>query len=137
MPIQQIILRKVDRPAKHNFDSELEMFCEAFGISGENEKNISKDILEEILRKESRNGEGIRSIVISKKMRVTRGGAIYNLNKLMESGLIIRNGRDYELRGQNLHDTVEEMEEDMLRMFRQMRRMAQEIDKELGIDQKE
>jgi predicted transcriptional regulator len=135
MPIRQIILRKVDRPAKHGFENELGSFCEAFGIIGESEKNISKDILEEILRKESRNGQGIKSIVISRKMKVTRGGAIYNLNKLMESGLIVRNGRDYELRGQNLADTVGEMEEDMLRMFKQMRRMAQEIDRELGMDE--
>ena len=93
---------------------------------------LGAEILKEILRAESKGGI-IRSISISKKMRVTRGGAVYHLNKLMASGLIVRRGRDYELRGQNLSDTVEEMEQDMRRFFRQIRRMADEIDSELGM----
>ncbi len=133
MGVRQITLKRVERPSKKGFERELERFCEAFGISPEND-SLSRDILREILKKESSGREGIRSIIISRKMHVTRGGAIYHLNRLMDTGLIVRRGRQYELRGQNLRDTVEEMEEDMRRLFKNMRRMAAEIDEELGID---
>ncbi|MEK6954708.1 MAG: hypothetical protein AABX01_06870 [Candidatus Micrarchaeota archaeon] len=131
MEPQQITIRRVVRPQKRNLEGELEWFCQSLGISQDSDE-LGAEILKEILRAESKGGI-IRSISISKKMRVTRGGAVYHLNKLMASGLIVRRGRDYELRGQNLSDTVEEMEQDMRRFFRQIRRMADEIDSELGM----
>lgn len=131
MEPQQITIRRVNRPARRSLDGELEWFCRSLGISGGSDE-LGAEIIKEILRKESKGG-GIKSIAISKKMRVTRGGAVYHLNKLMASGLIVRRGREYELRGQNLSDTVEEMEQDMRRMFRHLRRMATEIDGELGM----
>src|SRR3989344_661495 len=132
MDERQITLRKVQRPARNSLEGELDWFCQAFGISEEKDE-LGGEILKEILRHESRGG-GMRSISISRKMRVTRGGAIYHLNKLMATGLIVRRGRDYELRGGNLSESVDEVEQDMQRVFRLIRKMASEIDRELGME---
>ncbi len=133
MDAQQITIRRIERPAKKGLDGDLEVFCRALGMPTD-EQSVARDIFREILQKEGKGKQGgIRSIIISRKMRVTRGGAVYHLNKLMESGLIVRRGRAYELRAQSLRETVDEMEDDMRRMFKMVKRMAAEIDGELGI----
>jgi hypothetical protein len=132
MDAQQITVRRIGKPDRKGFEGELDWFCRALGMS-EQKDDLGAGILKEILRRERKGGGGIRSISISRKMRVTRGGAVYHLNKLMQTGLIVRRGREYGLRGQNLSDTVEEIEQDMARTFRLIRRMAVEIDGELGI----
>ncbi|MFH1750610.1 MAG: hypothetical protein ABH863_02940 [Candidatus Micrarchaeota archaeon] len=131
MNSQQVIIKRIDRPPRRNLEQELDWFCRVFGIS-EQRDELGAAILREILRHESK-GSGTRSISISRKMRVTRGGAVYHLNKLMATGLIVRKGRDYVLRGENLSDSVEEVEEDVRRVFKSIRRMALEIDRELGM----
>ncbi|MEK6843587.1 MAG: hypothetical protein AABY04_03800 [Candidatus Micrarchaeota archaeon] len=134
MDAKQITIKRLERPSIKNLQGELDAFCNSIGIPTD-DQSVAKDIFKEILEKESkRKAGGIRSITISRKIHVTRGGAVYHLNKLMETGLIIRKGREYELRGQNLEETVEEMENDMLRMFRMIKKMAAEIDDEMGFE---
>ncbi|MFH1443480.1 MAG: hypothetical protein ABIG96_05585 [Candidatus Micrarchaeota archaeon] len=134
MDAQQITVRRMERPAKKALEQELEAFCNSLGMATD-ENSVAKNIFREILQKEQKGKEGgVRSIVISRKMQLTRGGTVYHLNKLMESGLIVRRGREYELRGQSLQDTVDEMEDDMRRMFKMIKRMAVEIDEEMGIE---
>jgi predicted transcriptional regulator len=135
MDTQQITLKRLERPQKRNLEQELDAFCKALAIPTD-DQSVAKDIFLEILQKEGKGkeGGGMRSIIISKKMRLTRGGTVYHLNKLMESGLIVRRGREYELRAQSLEETVDEMEDDMRRMFKMVKRMAAEIDEELGIE---
>ncbi|MFH0971087.1 MAG: hypothetical protein V1835_00820 [Candidatus Micrarchaeota archaeon] len=134
MDTRQITLKRIERPAKRNLQGELDAFCRALAIPTD-DQSVARDIFKEILQKEGRGKEGgVRSIIISKKMQLTRGGTVYHLNKLMESGLIVRRGREYELRGQNLEETIDEMEDDMRRMFKMVKRMAAEIDEELGIE---
>ncbi|MEW6329408.1 MAG: ArsR family transcriptional regulator, partial [Candidatus Micrarchaeota archaeon] len=60
---------------------------------------------------------------------VTRGAIVYHLNKLMQSGLVIRRGRAYYLRAANLSRTLEEVEEDALRTLRRARRISEDIDR--------
>ncbi|MBU1197258.1 hypothetical protein KJ765_01970 [Candidatus Micrarchaeota archaeon] len=125
-----ITIRRIERPRRSTPEDELDWLCKCFGFSEQDD--LRKHILQEILEAE-RQERGVRSHNISIKMHVTRGGAVYHLNKMIESGLIVRNGREYELRGQNLEQTLEEMEEDMLRMFKRMRNIAKELDEDMGL----
>lgn len=126
---RQIMVRTVERPHSRKPQQELAWLCESFGIAPNDPR---REILQEILKAE-RSDQGVRSVVISQKMNITRGGAVYHLNRMIETGLVVRNGRQYELRAQNLEETIEEMEEDMVRMFRRMRSIAKELDEEFGL----
>lgn len=126
-----ISLHSVERPRKRGAEDELEWLCKCFGFDAQDPRS---DILRVLLKAE-RKDEGVRSVVISQKMQLTRGGAVYHLNRLIETGLVVRRGRQYELRAPNLEETLEEMEEDIVRMFRRMREIAKDVDTQMGLQE--
>ena len=75
----------------------------------------------------------LSSTAIAERVGMSRGSVINHLNNLMRSGLIIRQGRYYSARSRSVYRTIEEIEEDIERIFLRMKRTAQEIDEELGI----
>ncbi|MFH1199576.1 MAG: hypothetical protein V1708_00755 [Candidatus Micrarchaeota archaeon] len=126
-----LVVRNVEQPARKNFNSDFEWLCECLGLTEGGKGDLAPVIFRQIVEAE-KTGRPARSIVISRKFKVTRGGAVYHLNRLIETGLIVRHGREYELRAGNLTETMDEVEEDMLRMFRRMRGIARELDEEMG-----
>jgi hypothetical protein len=50
----------------------------------------------------------------------------------MQNGIVIKQGRKYFLRSSSLDETMEELEQDMLRRMKKLRELAKHIDKELG-----
>lgn len=126
---RQIILRSEEKPRRREKEEELAWLCRCFGFE---DGDLGQRFLLEILKAEQKE-KGMRSLALSSKMHVTRGGAVYHLNRLMESGLVVRKGREYELRAPNLEETLEEIEEDLLRMMKRMRGIAKELDEELGL----
>ncbi len=70
-------------------------------------------------------------------LKISRGSAINHINNLLRAGLISKEGRYYLPRSRSMFRTIKEVEEDMLRIFREMERTAREIDKAFGIEIKE
>ena len=70
---------------------------------------------------------------------MSRGSIINHLNNLQRSGLVVRQGRFYLPRSSSMLGTIEEIEEDIERIFAKMKKTAQELDRELGFieEQKE
>ncbi|MFH1107360.1 MAG: hypothetical protein V1787_05695 [Candidatus Micrarchaeota archaeon] len=128
---KSLTVRSVELPHLKDFDSDFEWLCECLGLTSGEKDGLAPGIFKQIVEAE-RAGRPARSIVISRKFKVTRGGAVYHLNRLIETGLIVRHGRAYGLRAGNLSETVDEVEEDMLRMFRRMKQIAREMDEEMG-----
>jgi len=125
-------VRRVEQPGRKDVGRDFGWLCESLGLAG-GKDDLAAEILREIVDAE-RRGAPVRSITISRKAHVTRGGAVYHLNRLIESGIVVRNGRRYELRGGTLSGTMEEIEGDMLLMMRRMREIARELDEEMGVE---
>jgi hypothetical protein len=53
------------------------------------------------------------------------------MNTFVRNGIVIKQGRQYVLRGENLDRTFEELEFDMLRRMRRMRELAKRLDEEM------
>jgi hypothetical protein len=53
------------------------------------------------------------------------------MNMFMRSGLIVKRGREYYLRGGSLEKAMDEIEADMVKRMRAMRLMAEHIDEML------
>ena len=104
-------------------------FCEALGLSGTGElDSIESGILEKFLMAASKN-IGISSSKIKLGKNVPRSTVIYHLNRLIESGLIVKRGRKYYMRAQTLSTSIEEIEYDIDREFQRMIDMAKEFDR--------
>jgi hypothetical protein len=126
---QQIVIRKLERPLEENFEKEVEWLCQCLGLSSEEEK-LPVDIFKTLLAQTYR-GKPVSSTMLTKGKSVTRGAIVYHLNRFIQSGLVVRRGREYTLRDRTLTRTLDEVEEDVLRFLRRMKEIAEKIDEEV------
>ncbi len=129
----EIRVRRLEKPLRRDMGEEIEWICRALGFS-DSEEDTSPTIFREVISASLKNRQ-VGSTKVSKKVDITRGGVVYHLNHMIESGVIVREGRAYRLRCTTLERTVGEMEEDTLRMFKRIKEVAREIDEEFGIEE--
>ncbi|MGC8478980.1 MAG: winged helix-turn-helix domain-containing protein [Candidatus Micrarchaeia archaeon] len=128
---KEIVIRSVDKPVreKDNVDALIKWFCEAFGLSKEDEKD---SIEEEILKKfiyAALKDKGISSGELKFGKPIPRSTIIYHLNRFIDAGLIIKRGRRYYLRSVDMAGVIKELEYDMDREIRRMLDMAEDLNR--------
>lgn len=139
----KIVIRKVERPFSSDPFEELDWICQSFGFfertyttgsSGSNESQESTPalIFKEILRL-SKNPKALTSSALANRLGMSRGALLNHLNNLQRSGLVVKQGRYYLPRSQSIQRTIEEIEEDIERIFQKMKKTAHEIDREFGV----
>ena len=134
----KIVVKKVERPMPSSdaFD-ELDWICQSLGFFEPIDRDkTASSVFKEII-KATDKGQALTSSAIAGQVKMSRGAVINHLNNLMRSVLIVRHGRYYISRSRSMYRTIEEIEEDIDRIFAKMKRTALEIDKELGIEGKE
>ena len=79
------------------------------------------------------SGEGITSKELNDKLEIPRTTVIYHLNRFIGSGLVVRKGCKYQLRSNDMKDTIEELQSDMLHEFNKTLEFAERFDKILQV----
>lgn len=127
MSEEKIVLKTVNRPAKANIDGLSDWFCKVFDLSGKD------DWLEPAMFKEivgnNKEGKGVTSKMLNKKLDVPRTTVIYHLNRFIYSGLVVRRGTKYYLRSEDMASTLEELQAEMELEFSRMIEFAEKMDK--------
>jgi predicted transcriptional regulator len=121
-----MIVPEIKTTPKNEPDENLAVICECFGIDPEKDK-LAYEIFKEIIEAQKKD-KGVRTIEITKRAHVTQAAVVYHMNTFIRNGIIIREGREYRLRGRTLDETFDELEQDMLRRMRRMRELAKRID---------
>ena len=70
---------------------------------------------------------------IADALKLSRGTVVHHLNKLIESGLVLYDGRQYWLRDNNLELLIDELRRDTERGLDDLQKAAKEIDQLLGL----
>jgi len=132
-PSFKIVIKRVERPFSSGLDRELEWICSSLGFFEpiDREKTASSIFRAVVLATEK--GKLLTSTEIADKVGMSRGSTVNHLNNLQRSGLIVRQGRLYLARSRSVFRTIEEIEEDIDRIFSRMKRIAKDIDEEFGI----
>lgn len=130
MALKIKVLRR-KKPVTTGVDDEIHWFCSSLGFCetidrDETAMNIFKNLLASTYR-----GTPVKSDELSESVGKSRGAIVNHLNKLISAGLIVRRNNRYELREQNLENTIREMHKDMDRIFEDLERTAKEIDEKL------
>ena len=76
---------------------------------------------------------GLSSDELAYHLGISRGTVVHHLKKLLEAGIIIREGRKYALRAYNLEMLVNELQRDTRNAFEDMREIAKKIDEDLKL----
>lgn len=122
----QLSVRKV--PMLRSGESGLEWIFRSLGFGEEGGDEAAYRIFKKIVE-ESEEGEGVGTAQLTKTIRISRVGTLYHINKFMSAGLVVRSGRKYQLRAENLELTLEEVEADFQRAFRRMEEVAEQLDR--------
>lgn len=125
---RQIVIRYVTVPkTEKDPDSELDYIYQCLGLGDERDE-VGRAVFRALVKANMR-GEGISSRDIMELSAVSQAAVIYHLNIFKRSGLVVKDGRNYYLRGRTLVDTLEDMENDMHRRFQNLKEIAKKVEK--------
>lgn len=130
---QRITIVNIRKPTEHNVNQELQWFGSSLGLFNLRDKDKSTFRVFVELLKCAKNEQMISSDELALKLGLSRGTIIHHINKLIESGLVIHEGNRYTLRVDTLKALIEEIEKDMTRALNDLKEVAKEIDRALGL----
>ncbi|MBI5389309.1 ArsR family transcriptional regulator [Candidatus Woesearchaeota archaeon] len=129
---QKITIIKVRRPHRSNINEELQWFGTSLGLFGLRDKDKSCfRLFIELLK--SNKDLGLTSDEIGERLGLSRGTVVHHLRKLMDAGLVVQQKNRYLLRVENLSQLIAELERDLKRTCEDLKDIAREIDRTLGI----
>lgn len=129
MIIKRITIIQTSKPVKHDLNQELQWFAHTLGLFGERDKDKSCFRLFLELLKAIKEQKSLSSDELAEKTRLSRGTVVHHLNELMRKGVVIPSGKKYVLREENLHSLIEDIKKDFDRMFKELEKSAEMIDK--------
>ncbi|MBT3406170.1 helix-turn-helix transcriptional regulator [Candidatus Woesearchaeota archaeon] len=129
----KITIVSSNKPAESTLNDELQWLGTTLGLFGNRDKDNSCFRIFIELLKSTRRNKAMSSDAISLKLNLSRGTVVHHLNKMMQSGIVLREGNTYALRANTLQAVIEEVQKDVNRTFYDMMQIAKEIDDGLGI----
>ena len=128
MPTEErIIIRLIAKPSDESLEELTAWFCKAFDLGTDGE-GLEPTLFKEVISA-SFSGTGVTSKELNDRLEVPRTTVIYHLNRFINSGLIVRKGRKYVLRSDDMESTIEELQADMVHEFNKMLEFAERFDK--------
>ena len=130
---KRVTIIRVDRPSDNDINNSLQWFGNSLGLFSLRDKDKSCFRIFIELLKASKTKDPLSSDELAAKLALTRGTVVHHVNKLMDSGLVVSRGRRYILRVSNLSSLVEELHKDVSETCRDLRDVAEQIDRCLGL----
>lgn len=129
----RLVIRRIEPPFSHDLEKELEWICQSFGFFEPIDKDKTAAAVFREVVAATEKGLALTSTAIAEQVGMSRGAVINHLNNLLRSGLITKHGRYYSSRSKSMYRTIQEIEEDIDRIFEKMKERAKEIDKKQGL----
>lgn len=132
--LKQFIIRKLREPVKKNVDEDIEWVCNSLGFIGLRDQDKTAFGILKALIESAKEGKGLTSEELTKKVQPTIGSVIYHLNKLMKAGLVIKIDSRYELKMRSITSTIEEIENDIRFTLANIKKVALDVDNKIGLE---
>ena len=130
---QRITIIKARMPRRGNINEELQWLGNSLGLFNLRDKDKSCFRIFIQLLKSAKTKNPITSDEIANKTELSRGTVIHHINRLMESGIVVHEKNKYVLRVNNLSELINEVERDILRACDDLKKVAEEIDRRIGM----
>ena len=130
----RIQVKKYEKPFSNDADDNLEWICRSLGFLEPIDKDkTAYSIFREILVNAQKD-KLLSSTELSRKVKMSRGSVINHLNRLQTAGLVMRQGKYYIPRSKSVFRMIQELEEDLDRIFKRMEETAKRLDRDFGFD---
>lgn len=130
---QKITIINLRKPSARTLNQELQWFGSSLGLFGLRDKDKSCFRIFIELLKSAKQKQPLTSDELAAKLNLSRGTVVHHLHKLIDAGIIIQFKNRYLLRVDNLEELIEELRKDALRSIEDLKEVASEIDKVLGL----
>lgn len=130
---RRITIVTMRKPARPSLNEELQWFGSSLGLFGLRDKDRSMFRVFIELLKAAKVNRPMSSDELADALALSRGTVVHHLNKLIEYGLVLYDGKYYWLRDNNLELLIEELRKDTERAMDDIRRAARELDQLLGL----
>ena len=130
---KRVTIVKITKPDERDINRSLQWFGNSLGLFNLRDKDKSCFRIFIELLKASKAKDPLSSDEIAVRLELSRGTVVHHVNKLMNSGLVIREKGKYMLRVENLSELIEEIHKDVSKTCQDLRDIAQEIDRSLGL----
>jgi len=128
--MQQIIIKRVNKPQEKSFIDNITWLCESFGLSsGRDIYNTSTRVVTEILT--LKHYQPISTDLLARELEMNVGRINHHLRSLIDLGLFYREKRHLYLRGGSLQAAVKEIRKDTDRVFDEIEDIASIIDRKI------
>jgi predicted transcriptional regulator len=133
MDIQRITFIKRRKPIKQDINEELQWLGSSLGLFGLRDKDKSLfRIFIEIL-KSAKGQKGLTSDELAYRLHLSRGTVVHHMKKLVGSGIVITEQNRYIMRVNSLAALVDEIRRDVERLADDLKDVASDIDRRLGL----
>tara|TARA_Y100000310_G_C20698749_1_gene827737 strand:- start:3676 stop:4086 length:411 start_codon:yes stop_codon:yes gene_type:complete len=130
---QRITIIKSNRPVVHDINEQLQWLGSSLGLFNLRDKDKSCFRIFIELLKSAKKKISLSSDELASKLSLSRGTVVHHLNKLMQAGIVVHDQGKYILRVENLEVLIDELQKDIKRTTEDLKDIAKEIDKVLGL----
>ncbi len=130
---KKITIVKISKPAQRDLNHELQWLGDSLGLFNLRDKDKSCFRIFIELLKSAKKRTPLTSDEIAERLNLTRGTVIHHINKLMDAGIVVHHKKRYMLRVENLSSLIEELHRDVRRTCADLKEIAVDIDKAMGL----
>jgi biotin operon repressor len=122
-------------PSTPDLNEELQHLGGALGLFNLRDKDKSRFRIFIALLKSIKKQEGMSSDELADALGISRATIIHHLDSLMEAGITENLHGKYQLRVDNLEELLTLLQEDIDKTMNELREIARNVDRELGLNQ--
>lgn len=132
--LSQFTIKKLREPVEKQLDGDLEWVCNSLGfLTARDQDKTAYRILRALIQS-AREGRGLTSEELTQYVEPTIGSVIYHLKKLMKAGLVVKLDSTYELRMNSFFKTIDEIENEIINILEDIKKIAKDIDRTVGLE---
>lgn len=130
----RITIIRMRKPISNEINEELQWLGSSLGLFSLRDKDKSCfRIFIELMKISKTKTPAISSDELAYRLNLTRGTVMHHINKLIEAGIVVKNGsKGYMLRSNSLKELIEEVEKDIKRTYDDLKNVANKIDMKLN-----
>ncbi|MBW2995947.1 ArsR family transcriptional regulator [Candidatus Woesearchaeota archaeon] len=130
---KRVTIVKLSKPDDKDLNKNLQWFGNSLGLFSIRDKDRSCFRIFIELVKATKTQNPLTSDEIASRLELSRGTVVHHVNKMMGSGIVVREGSRYLMRVGSLTTLIEELHKDVSKTCKELRDAAQEIDACLGL----
>jgi predicted transcriptional regulator len=132
--LRQFTIRRLREPVDEQVDEDIEWICNSLGFLSSRDQDKTAYRILKALIESAKERKGMTSEKLTELVEPTIGSVHYHLKKLMRAGLVVKLSSAYELRMNSLQKTIEEIERDISMTLEEIKSIAKDIDKKVGLE---